>query len=161
MTPIRKTDFIYQPPWIWLVFRHQRDHQKRMQLSRKYDEIIAYISFICGFSAIISRLDSKDFSDTQPNERQEKFSFCFPFVTNSLPKPDFYLLTLFLHLWYNEAMKRKAVQFTTETLGAPKLENIPKDILDDLINSLELVISELCYNLSQNCNQNIQVNPGM
>ena len=69
-----------------------------MQLSRKYDEIIAYISFICGFSAIISRLDSKDFSDTQPNERQEKFSFCIPFVTNSLPKPDFYLLTLFLHL---------------------------------------------------------------
>ena len=60
---------------------------------RKNDEIIAYSSFICGFSAIISRLDSKDFSDTQPNERQEKF-FCIPFVTNSLPKPDFCLLTL-------------------------------------------------------------------
>ena len=40
-------------------------------------------------------------------------------------------------------MKKKATQFDIETFGIPKIENIPKDILDSIVCNLELVISEM------------------
>ena len=40
-------------------------------------------------------------------------------------------------------MKKKATQFEIETFGIPKIENIPKDVLDSIVCNLELVISEM------------------
>ena len=40
-------------------------------------------------------------------------------------------------------MKKKATQFEIETFGIPKIENIPKDVLESIVCTLALVISEL------------------
>lgn len=80
-----------------------------------------------------------------PTQTKDKGSFLFYFrlITNSIPKVDFRLLTLFSHECYNKSMKKKATQFETETYGIPKIENIPKDVLDSIVCNLELVISEM------------------
>ena len=40
-------------------------------------------------------------------------------------------------------MKKKATQFEIEKFGIPKMENIPKDVLESIVCNLELVISEM------------------
>lgn len=57
-------------------------------------------------------------------------------------------------------MRKKATKFEIETIGIPKLENIPKDILDAIVHTLELQMSESVLSKNNNIDSPIiTVNP--
>ena len=91
---------------------------------------------------MIFRFDGQEFSDTRNNESQAFaffFPFCFCSVTHFFP---FYCSRSPGIPLYNGAMNRKSTEFDIETIGTPKLSNIPNDILDAIVHTLELQLSD-------------------
>ena len=94
---------------------------------------------------MIFRFDGQEFSDTRNNESQAFaffFPFCFRFVTHFFT---FYCSRSNETLLYNKTMNRKSTDFEVETIGVPKLSNIPNDILDAIVHTLELQISDILF----------------
>lgn len=74
---------------------------------------------------MIFRFDGQEFSDTRNNESQA-FAFFFPFCSRSVTHFfTFYCSRSDGTPLYNGAMNRKSTEFEVETIGTPKLSNIP------------------------------------
>ena len=74
---------------------------------------------------MIFRFDGQEFSDTRNNESQA-FAFFFPFCSRSVTHFfTFYCSRSDGTPLYNGAMNRKSTEFEVETIGIPKLSNIP------------------------------------
>ena len=74
---------------------------------------------------MIFRFDGQEFSDTRNNESQA-FAFFFPFCSRSVTHffPFYCSRSPGIPL-YNGAMNKKSTEFEVETIGIPKLSNIP------------------------------------
>lgn len=130
-------------PLAWLSAT--KKHRKRTQQSKNHEKSLRESSCSSEFSATIFRFDGQEFSDTRNSESQA-FAFFFPFcsrsVTHFFP---FYCSRFSAIPLYNRAMNRKSTEFNVETIGTPKLNNIPNDIVDAIIHTLELQISDILF----------------